>query len=77
MWAISCPSPVKSTPHPLPLISPIPPEYADTLHLILAGLEAGTLASWKLGLVSTGYLALVLFAGECLSNGHHSMVILS
>ena len=37
-------------------------EYAETLHLILAGLEAGSLAPWKLGLVSTGYLALVMLA---------------
>ena len=42
--------------------SPLPSEYAETLHLILSGLEAGSLAPWKLGVVSTGYLSLVLFA---------------
>ena len=50
--------------HPLqdPLPSPLPTEYAETLHLVLSGLEAGSLAPWKLGVVSTGYLSLVLFA---------------
>ena len=46
--------------HPLPSL--LPSEYAETLHLILSGLEAGSLAPWKLGVVSTGYLSLVLFA---------------
>ncbi|KAG1665642.1 hypothetical protein FOA52_011236 [Chlamydomonas sp. UWO 241] len=37
-------------------------EYAKTLHSIATGLETGGLAPGKLGLVSLGYLSLVLFS---------------